>query len=90
MAHGSHQNFTQISYGQLRHQLENLCERYGIRYLEQEESTFNELDIDVIVDPAYQGRGLGRQIKARCVEPLFGTRLVLYSSLCGRRSGWFL
>ena len=32
------QNFVQIPYGQLRNQLENLCQRYGILYVEQEES----------------------------------------------------
>ena len=46
-----HQNFTQIPHGQLRHQLENLCERYGIRYLEQKESYTSQasfLDGDAI------------------------------------------
>ena len=31
-------NFVQIPYGPLRNQLDNLCQRYGIRYVEQEES----------------------------------------------------
>ncbi len=34
----NNQNFVQIPHGQLRNQLENLCERYGLRYIEQEES----------------------------------------------------
>ena len=46
----TNQNFTQISYGSLREQLENLCARYGMQYLEQEESytskaSFFDLDI---------------------------------------------
>ncbi len=40
MNHGTrhNQNFVQIPYGPLRNQLENLCQRDGIRYVEQEES----------------------------------------------------
>ena len=40
MNHGTrnNQNFVQIPHGQLRIQLEHLCTRYGIRYVEQEES----------------------------------------------------
>ncbi len=34
----NNQNFVQIPHGQLRNQLENLCERYGLKYVEQEES----------------------------------------------------
>ena len=34
----NNQNFVQIPHGQLRAQLENLCQQYGIRYVEQEES----------------------------------------------------
>ncbi len=34
----NNQKFVQIPHGQLRTQLENLCERYGLRYVEQEES----------------------------------------------------
>lgn len=33
-----HQNFTQVPHGQLRNQLDNLCERYRTCYVEQEES----------------------------------------------------
>ena len=45
----TNQNFTQISFGSLREQLENLCERYGMRYIEQEESYTSKasfLDLD--------------------------------------------
>jgi IS605 OrfB family transposase len=38
MGKRNNQNFVQIPHGQLRNQLENLCERYGIKYVEQEES----------------------------------------------------
>ena len=34
----ANQHFVQISFGELRNALSNLCERYGITYLEQEES----------------------------------------------------
>ena len=34
----TNQQFTQISFGNLRETLEGLCERYGMRYIEQEES----------------------------------------------------
>ncbi|USK62245.1 RNA-guided endonuclease InsQ/TnpB family protein [Peribacillus asahii] len=34
----NNQQFTQIPFGNLREQLYNLCERYGIKYREQEES----------------------------------------------------
>ena len=34
----TNQNFTQISFGSLRRQLKNLCERYQMQYIEQEES----------------------------------------------------
>ena len=47
----TNQNFTQISFGSLREQLENLCERYGMRYVEQEESYTSKasfLDLDDI------------------------------------------
>ena len=38
MSKRNNQNFVQIPHGQLRTQLENLCERYGLQYVEQEES----------------------------------------------------
>ena len=34
----TNQNFTQISFGSLRRQLKNLCKRYQMQYIEQEES----------------------------------------------------
>jgi len=50
------QNFVQIPHGQLRNQLENLCKRYGIKYVEQEESYTSKasfLDGDAI--PVWNG-----------------------------------
>jgi len=52
----NNQNFVQIPHGQLRNQLENLCERYRLRYIEQEESytsIASFLDDDVI--PVWNG-----------------------------------
>lgn len=47
----TNQQFTQINFGSLREQLENLCRRYGMSYLEQEESYTSKasfLDLDEI------------------------------------------
>lgn len=47
----TNQQFTQISFGSLREQLENLCWRYGMKYIEQEESYTSKasfLDLDEI------------------------------------------
>ena len=52
----NNQNFVQIPHGQLRTQLNNLCERYGIRYREQEESYTSKasfLDADAM--PVWNG-----------------------------------
>ena len=51
----TNQHFTQISLSYLRSTLKQLCERYGITYLEQEESYTSQascLDLDDI--PVYQ------------------------------------
>lgn len=50
----SNQQFTQISFGSLREALAGLCERYGMKYIEQEESYTSQascLDLDEI--PVY-------------------------------------
>ena len=50
----TNQQFTQISFGSLRETLGVLCERYGMRYIEQEESYTSKascLDLDDI--PVY-------------------------------------
>lgn len=40
----NNQKFTQIPYGNLRLKLQSLCERYGINYIEQEESYTSKAD----------------------------------------------
>jgi putative transposase len=40
----NNQKFTQIPYGNLRSKLQSLCERYGINYVEQEESYTSKAD----------------------------------------------
>ena len=50
----TNQQFTQISFGSLRETLMGLCERYGMQYIEQEESYTSKasfLDLDEI--PVY-------------------------------------
>ena len=50
----TNQQFTQISFGSLRETLAGLCERYGMQYIEQEESYTSKssfLDLDEI--PVY-------------------------------------
>ena len=66
----TNQNFTQISFGSLREQLRNLCERYGMKYLEQEESYTSKasfLDLDEIPvyngDNPYKGEFSGKRVK---------------------------
>ena len=51
----TNQQFVQVSFGKLRSQLKCLCERYSMKYIEQEESYTSKasfLDLDEI--PAYQ------------------------------------
>ena len=66
----TNQNFTQISFGSLRNQLHNLCNQYGINYVEQEESytskaSFLDLDETPIynADNPYAGTFSGQRIK---------------------------
>ena len=65
----NNQQFTQISFGSLREALKNLCERYGIRYVEQEESYTSKasfLDLDDIpvynVENPYKGTFSGERV----------------------------
>ena len=65
----NNQQFTQISFGSLREALQNLCERYGIRYVEQEESYTSKasfLDLDDIpvynAENPYKGTFSGKRV----------------------------
>ena len=64
------QQFTQIPFGTLRRQLENLCTRYGMNYIDQEESYTSKasfLDLDELpiydVETPYTGTFSGKWIK---------------------------
>ena len=65
----NNQQFTQISFGSLREALKNLCERYGIHYVEQEESYTSKasfLDLDDIpvynAENPYKGTFSGKRV----------------------------
>ena len=65
----TNQQFTQISFGALREQLSSLCEQYGMRYVEQEESYTSKasfLDLDEIpvynTEQPYTGKFSGKRI----------------------------
>jgi IS605 OrfB family transposase len=64
------QQFTQISFGNLREVLQNLCERYGIKCIEQEESYTSKascLDLDDIpvynAENPYAGTFSGKRVQ---------------------------
>ena len=66
----TNQQFTQISFGSLREQLANLCEQYGMRYVEQEESytsksSFLDMDEIPVYNPEqpYTGAFSGKRIR---------------------------
>lgn len=66
----TNQQFTQISFGSLREALDGLCERYGMRYIEQEESYTSKascLDLDNIPiynpEQPYKGTFSGKRVK---------------------------
>ena len=66
----TNQVFTQISFGSLRETLAGLCERYDMRYIEQEESYTSKascLDLDYIPqylpEQPYTGMFSGKRIK---------------------------
>ena len=65
----NNQNFVQIPFGDLRQQLEFLCWKYGIEYVEQEESYTSKssfLDNDVLpvykAEQPYQGKFSGKRV----------------------------
>ena len=66
----TNQQFTQISFGSLREAISGLCERYGIHYMEQEESYTSKascLDLDEIPiynpEQPYSGTFSGNRIQ---------------------------
>ena len=66
----TNQQFTQISFGSLREALAGFCERYGMQYIEQEESytsksSFFDLDEIPVYNPAhpYTNEFSGKRIK---------------------------
>lgn len=66
----TNQHFTHISFGNLRETFVNLCERYGIQYIEQEESYTSKascLDLDDIPtynpEQPYAGNFSGKRIR---------------------------
>lgn len=66
----TNQQFTQISFCTLRRQLQNLCARYGMKYIEQEESYTSKasfLDLDELpiydAETPYTGTFNGKRIK---------------------------
>lgn len=76
----TNQNFTQISFGNLRSQIKNLCSQYGMNYVEQEESYTSKasfLDLDDIPvyngDNPYTGTFSGRRIKRGLYRSSNGT-----------------
>ena len=66
----NNQNFVQIPFGALRRQLENFCARYGMNYVEQEESYTSKasfLDLDFLpvydAEKPYSGTFSGKRIQ---------------------------
>lgn len=64
------QQFTQIPFGALRRRLQNLCARYGMSYIEREESYTSKasfLDLDELpiydAETPYTGSFSGKRIK---------------------------
>lgn len=78
----NNQNFVQIPLGNLRQQLEFLCWKYNIEYIEQEESYTSKssfLDKDVIpeykAEQPYEGTFSGKRIKRGLYQSKNGTIL---------------
>ena len=78
----NNQNFVQIPLGNLRQQLEFLCWKYDIEYIEQEESYTSKssfLDKDVLpeykAEQPYEGTFSGKRIKRGLYQSKSGTIL---------------
>ena len=82
MGKGNNQNFVQIPFGDLRHQLKFLSWKYGIEYIEQEESYTSKssfLDQDVLpvykAEEPYTGKFSGRRIHRGLYQAKDGTTI---------------
>lgn len=78
----NNQNFVQLPLGNLRQSLQYLCERYGIRYVEQEESYTSKssyLDKDVLpvykAEQPYTGVFSGKRIHRGLYKSADGTTI---------------
>lgn len=80
IGHKNNQTFVNISFGDFRQLLSGLCERYGIRYIEQEESytsKSNFLDSDILPEykpeQPYTGEFSGKRIHRGLYKTKDGT-----------------
>lgn len=80
IGHKNNQVFVNISFGDFRQLLSGLCERYGIRYIEQEESYTSKssfLDCDVLPEykpeQPYVGTFSGKRIRRGLYKTKDGT-----------------
>ena len=78
----NNQNFVQLPLGDLRQSLQYLCERYGIRYIEQEESYTSRssyLDNDILpvykAEQPYTGSFKGKRIHRGLYKSADGTTI---------------
>lgn len=78
----NNQTFTNIPFGDLRSTIKNLCERYEIQYIEQEESYTSKssfLDNDVLPEynpeHPYKGKFSGKRIYRGLYQSANGTKI---------------
>ena len=78
----NNQTFTNIPFGDLRSTIKNLCERYEIQYIEQEESYTSKssfLDNDVLPEynpeQQYKGKFSGKRIYRGLYQSANGTKI---------------
>lgn len=78
----NNQTFTNIPFGDLRSAIQNLCERYGMQYIEQEESYTSKssfLDNDVLpeynAEQPYLGSFSGQRIYRGLYQSANGTKI---------------
>lgn len=78
----NNQTFTNIPFGDLRSTIKNLCERYEIQYIEQEESYTSKssfLDNDVLPEynpeQPYKGKFSGKRIYRGLYQSANGTKI---------------